>query len=141
MLVVAALLQSVQPASAQPAPVQGARLIITPAEPMVVAEDTLRLQARVVDASGQPVPTAQIRFVAAGGVFEGRVDPDGLVRSGSTGTLPVTIVAQILSVHAHTACGSAHGGRSCGDDHRGRSDPSGGRTTVGAGTGGEERGW
>ncbi len=102
MLVVAALLQSAQPATAQPAPVQGARLIITPAEPVVVAEDTLRLQARVVDASGQPVSTAQIRFVAAGGVFEGRVDPDGLVRSGSTGTLPVTVVAQIPGATAIT---------------------------------------
>ncbi|HEY0931316.1 MAG TPA: Ig-like domain-containing protein, partial [Gemmatimonas sp.] len=102
MLVVAALLQAAQPAAAQPAPAQGTRLVITPAEPVVVAEDTLRLQARVVDASGQPVSAAQIRFVAAGGVFEGRVDPDGLVRSGSTGTLPVTVVAQIPGFAALT---------------------------------------
>ena len=95
MFVVAALLQASPAAASQPAPVQGARLVVTPAEPVVVAEDTLRLQARVVDGSGRAVPSAQVRFVAAGGVFEGRVDPDGLVRSGSTGTLPVTIVAQI----------------------------------------------
>ncbi len=62
---------------------------------MVVAQDTLRLSARLLDASGQPVPGAQIRFIAAGGRFEGTVDPTGLVRSGSTGTIPVTVLAQV----------------------------------------------
>lgn len=87
-LLTAALLQPQPPA-------RGAKLEISPAEPVVVAEDTLRLKARVLDANGQPVPGAAIRFIAAGGRFEGSVDPDGLVRSGSTGTLPVTIVAQM----------------------------------------------
>jgi hypothetical protein len=80
-------------AAAQPP--RAARLEISPADPVVVAEDTLRLSARVLDASGQPVPGATIRFIAAGGRFEGEVQPDGLVRSGSTGTLPVTVVAQM----------------------------------------------
>lgn len=111
LLVIAALLPSPSivmpvavPATApvvQP-PAQGARLVVTPADPVVVAEDTLRLRAQVVDAAGQPIANAQIRFVAAGGVFEGRVEPDGLVHSGSTGTLPVTVVAQIVGQPAIT---------------------------------------
>ena len=76
-------------------PTRTVRLEVSPADPVVMAEDTLRLRARVVDASGQAVSGAQVRFVAAGGRFEGTVEPDGLVRSGSTGTLPVTVVAQI----------------------------------------------
>lgn len=80
-------------AAAQPP--KAAKLEITPANPVVVAEDTLRLSARVLDANGQPVPGANIRFIAAGGRFEGAVEPTGLVRSGSTGTLPVTVVAQL----------------------------------------------
>ncbi|MEN9509449.1 MAG: hypothetical protein RLZZ621_2012 [Gemmatimonadota bacterium] len=87
-LVLAALLH-------QQPPVRAPRLDIMPADPVVIAEDTLRLRARVLDASGQPVPNATIRFVAAGGRFEGTVDGEGLIRSGSTGKLPVTIVAQI----------------------------------------------
>ena len=81
--------------SLQSQPPKAATLEVSPAEPVVVAEDTLRLRARVLDANGQPVPGAVIRFIAAGGRFEGGVDPDGLVRSGSTGTMPVTIVAQM----------------------------------------------
>ena len=111
LLVIAALLPSpsivmpvavpvVMPVVQPPAP--GARLVVTPADPVVVAEDTLRLRAQVVDAAGQPIANAQIRFVAAGGVFEGRVEPDGLVHSGSTGTLPVTVVAQIVGQPAIT---------------------------------------
>ena len=79
----------------QPATSQGMRIEVQPANPVVTATDTLRLRARVLDAQGQPVPNAQVRFVAAGGRFEGEVEEDGLVRSGSTGTLPVTIVAQV----------------------------------------------
>ncbi|MFN9422133.1 Ig-like domain-containing protein [Gemmatimonas sp.] len=86
---VSASLAAVQPPSA-------AKLEITPANPVVIAEDTLRLRARVVDANGQPVPGTTIRFIAAGGRFEGAIDADGLVRSGSTGTMPVTVVAQIV---------------------------------------------
>jgi hypothetical protein len=86
---VSASLAAVQPPSA-------AKLEITPANPVVIAEDTLRLRARVLDANGQPVPGSTIRFIAAGGRFEGAIDADGLVRSGSTGTMPVTVVAQIV---------------------------------------------
>jgi hypothetical protein len=72
-----------------------ARVEVTPANPTVTAQDTLRLRARALDAAGRPVPNASFRFVAAGGRFEGAVEADGLVRSGSTGVLPVTVVATV----------------------------------------------
>src|SRR5688500_8749816 len=74
----------------QPSPI--ARVIVTPANPVVTAQDTIRLKAEAVDAQGKPVPDVQLRFVAAGGSFEGTVEPDGLVHSGSTGTIPVSVV-------------------------------------------------
>ena len=100
-----ALLASVAMQTQQPAANQGLRIEVQPANPVVVAQDTLRLRARVLDARGQPVPNAQIRFIAAGGRFEGEVEENGLLHSGSTGTLPVTIVAQVpgTAVHADLA--------------------------------------
>jgi hypothetical protein len=83
-----------QPAVAQPSP-RPVRIVISPENPVVIAEDTLRLRARVYDAGGTEVRGARVRFVPAGGRFEGDVDPTGLVQSGSTGTLPVTVVAQV----------------------------------------------
>jgi len=89
-LLASALLQAQQPAANN-----GMRIEVLPATPVVFAQDTLRLRARLLNAEGQPVQGAQIRFIAAGGRFEGEVEEDGLVRSGSTGTLPVSIVAQV----------------------------------------------
>ena len=90
-LLSATLLQ-VQPPAPQQSPY---RLEILPRDPVVVAQDTLRLRPRLLDAAGQPV-SAEFRFQASGGArFEGRVDSTGLVRSGSTGTIPVTIIAQV----------------------------------------------
>lgn len=59
---------------------------------MVVAHDSLRLRAQVVDADGRPVPEAEVRFVPAGGVFEGAVREDGTVVAGSVGVIPVGVV-------------------------------------------------
>ena len=81
------------PQELSPSPI--ARVEVTPAEPRVVAQDTLRLRARALDARGNEIPGAMIRFVAAGGRFEGVVQEDGLVLSGATGTLPVTVVATV----------------------------------------------
>jgi hypothetical protein len=72
-----------------------ARVVVTPAKPVMVAGDTLRLRAQALDASGQPVPGARIRFQADGGAFEAEVDSAGLVRSGATGTIPVVAVATL----------------------------------------------
>jgi hypothetical protein len=91
LLLLAALLQA--PAQQPPSPIH--RIIVSPESPSVVAQGTLQLEARAVDAAGNPVPNARIRFVPAGGRFEGTVEETGLVRSGSTGTLPVTVVATV----------------------------------------------
>ena len=73
-----------------------ARLDVAPANPAMIAQDTLRLSARAFDAAGAPVPGVRFRFVQSSGArFEGRVDTTGLVRSGSTGTIPVTVVALV----------------------------------------------
>ena len=73
-----------------------ARLDVSPANPTMIAQDTLRLTARALDAAGAAVPGVRFRFVQSSGArFEGRVDSTGLVRSGSTGTIPVTVVALV----------------------------------------------
>src|SRR5688500_6938393 len=86
------------PAQQPPADVPAspiARVVVTPANPVVQAQDRLRLAAQALDAQGRAVPGATIRFVGAGGSFEGRVDADGLVHSGSTGTIPVSVVGLV----------------------------------------------
>ena len=92
-----AVLQA-QPADPQaattPSPI--ARVVVTPAKPVMSARDTLQLSAQALDASGRPVPNVRYRYIGSGGArFEGRVDSTGLVRSGSTGTIPVTVVALV----------------------------------------------
>ncbi|MGH7630653.1 MAG: Ig-like domain-containing protein [Gemmatimonadales bacterium] len=70
-----------------------AKVVISPAHPEVVAGDSLRLTAEALDAAGQAVPGAQIRFSPAGNVPLAQVEPDGLVRSGAVGTMPVVAAA------------------------------------------------
>ncbi len=77
----------------QPAQPTEFHVVVTPAAPVVIVRDTLRLHAHAVDAQGRPVPNARISFVAAGFSFEARVDTTGLVHSGAVGTFPVTAVA------------------------------------------------
>jgi hypothetical protein len=85
-----------QPASPQLPPSPIAKLVVTPAKPVMTAQDTLRLTAQALDASGKPVGNVRYRYIGSGGArFEGRVDTTGLVRSGSTGTIPVTVVALV----------------------------------------------
>ena len=80
-----------------------ARVVVTPAKPEMIAGDTLRLRAQALDASGQPVPNARIRFQADGGSDEADVDSVGLVRSGATGTIPVVVVATVPGARPVTA--------------------------------------
>ena len=80
-------------AAAAPSAPQIASLQIMPAERSMRARDTMRLRVRALDASGNEVLGAAIKFGSAGGWFEGAVEPDGLIRSGSTGTMPVTVSA------------------------------------------------
>ncbi len=75
----------------QPAP----RVVIEPANPSVRAGDTLRLRARVLDPSGNPVPGVRLRWFAAGrSSHEGGVDSTGLVSGSYPGKLIVTVLAQ-----------------------------------------------
>ena len=90
------LQQSPPPQQGTPSPV--ARIVVTPAKPVVSTGDTLRLTAQAVDASGQPVPNARIRFSGQGARFEGSVDSLGLVTAGATGTIPVAVVALVPGV-------------------------------------------
>jgi hypothetical protein len=99
LLLVAALLQVPAQAQQPPSPIQ--RIVVTPANPTVAAQDSLQLRAQALDAAGNPIANARIRFVpagvlfGAGGRFEGSVREDGVVVAGSTGTLPVTVVATV----------------------------------------------
>lgn len=97
LLVLASVMQQGQTPPRQsalpPSPV--ARIVVTPASPSVVAQDSLRLSARALDAAGNPVPNAIIRFMGSGARFEGVVTGDGLVTSAATGRLPVTVIASV----------------------------------------------
>jgi len=98
-LALLASLQSQAPATPPPAalpPSPIAKIVVTPGSPTLTAGDTLRLYAQALDSAGKPVENARIRFQSAGGRFEGRVDSTGLVMSGSTGTIPVSVVASVV---------------------------------------------
>ncbi|MCU0647567.1 MAG: Ig-like domain-containing protein [Gemmatimonadaceae bacterium] len=96
-----ALLAALQPPPAAPAQPPAtplprpAKIEIAPAKPVMYAQDTLRLSARVLDAEGKVIPQATVRWMRAGGAFEGSVRQDGLVESGATGTIPVVAVATV----------------------------------------------
>ncbi|MBK9549528.1 MAG: Ig-like domain-containing protein [Gemmatimonadetes bacterium] len=96
-LLLAAFQQGQTPAPAQglpPSPI--AKIEITPAAPSMTARDTMRLRARALDAAGREVPNVTVRFVLASGArFEGRVTTDGLVSSGATGRLPISVIASV----------------------------------------------
>ena len=89
-----------QPAAPALADSPVAKVVVTPDNPVMDAGDTLRLSAQAFDSAGQALPAARIRFSAQGGRFEGRVDSTGLVMSGSTGTLPVSVIASIPGARA-----------------------------------------
>ncbi len=90
--VLAALALHLSTAAAQQPAV--AKVVISPAHPEVVAGDSLRLTAEALDSGGQPMTGAQIRFSPAGNA-PAQVEPDGLVRGGAVGTLPVVAAAVV----------------------------------------------
>jgi hypothetical protein len=92
---VASLSQAAQPYGGGLPQSPIAEIVVKPARLTVVAGDTLRIVAEALDAQGRKVGNAQIRYFVTGGFFEGVVEPDGLVRSGSTGKIPVNIVATV----------------------------------------------
>jgi hypothetical protein len=70
-----------------------ARLQILPANRAIAAGDSLRLEVRALDARGNVIPNATIRFTAQGGRFQGGVDSTGMVRGGTPGTVPIAVLA------------------------------------------------
>lgn len=89
---VLALLTALQQPSATPSL---ARVAVTPATPVVVAGDSLRLRAQALDAQGQPIAGVRILFAPTGPGFEGSVDSTGLVQAGAVGSFPVTAIAMV----------------------------------------------
>jgi hypothetical protein len=83
------------PVAAQEPNTSGMRIVVTPANPVVTAGDTIRLGAHVVDASGNRVEGMRVRFQQQGARFEAFVDSTGLVVGGVTGTVPVAMVAVV----------------------------------------------
>src|SRR5205085_1301829 len=81
-----------QPSSALPAsPV--ARIEITPRTRNVVAGDSIRLQARALDAAGRPVVGARIFFTQRSGSGQGLIDSTGMVIASSVGRMPFQVTA------------------------------------------------
>ena len=79
------------------------RIIVTPTNPRMVAKDTLRLSARLVDAAGATIPNVRVRFFAGSGGFEAHVDTTGLVTSGAVGKIPVVVSALVPGSRPITA--------------------------------------
>jgi hypothetical protein len=82
-------------AAAQEPNASAMRIVVAPANPVVTAGDTLRLNAHVVDATGKAVEGVRVRFQQQGARFEAFVDSAGLVVGGVTGTVPVAISAVV----------------------------------------------
>ena len=97
LLALAALMQQAPqaPASSLAASPVARIAFASGTELTMVAGDSVRLAARALDAKGEPVPNANIRYFLTGGYFEGSVDTSGLVRSGATGSIVVGAVATV----------------------------------------------
>src|SRR3954471_16619004 len=95
-LVASALLASQQQQAAPqlpPSPI--IRIEIAPRARTLVAGDSMRLQARALDANGQPVPGAVIHFTMRGGQMEGSIDSTGFVVGSTIGKLPFNVTAVV----------------------------------------------
>src|SRR5688572_10479657 len=88
-----AMQQTPTPTPAPPPPPPTMHVVVSPANPAVVAGDSLRLTAAVYDSAGKPVPNARVRW--AGGSFEGRVDSTGVLRGGSRATFVVYAIPSV----------------------------------------------
>jgi hypothetical protein len=101
MRILLALLCPLATAAAQQPPQTGnalppspvARIELTNRVQKLTAGDSVDLQARALDANGQPVPSARIFFSSRSDFGEGRVDSTGRVVASSVGKLPINVVA------------------------------------------------
>ena len=69
---------------------QGPRIEITPARAEVQVGQSLQMSARVLDASGNPIPSVKVIWFGGG---DGVVDSTGLVRGGFRGYIEVVAMA------------------------------------------------
>ena len=76
--------------AAAPTPV--ARVVLATPRTTVVVNDSVRLEARALDANGRPLPEAKIVFKSVGPA-QAQVEEDGLVRAGSVGDVPLIATA------------------------------------------------
>ncbi len=81
----------------QPTASRVARIVVTPANPVVVAGDTLRLRAEALDSAGRPIANALVHFFASAYAEElGAIDETtGLLHAGFRGFFPVRVVAGV----------------------------------------------
>jgi len=81
-----------QPGAQTPHPV--ARIVVEPADAVIVVGDSVRLRGTALDSAGQPVAGAEVRFFGRG--FEGAVDREtGVVRGGARGVLALSAIALV----------------------------------------------
>jgi hypothetical protein len=71
-----------------------ARLEVTPARLELAVGDSLQLSARALDASGKPIPDANI-FFRPEGLAAAQVDSAGMVRAGGVGDVLVLVTALV----------------------------------------------
>ncbi len=98
LILAPATIAAQQPAAPAPAPAPSriARIVVSPVQKVIIAGDSMRFSAEARDANNNVIPGVQFRWSRGSFArFEGRMDPDGLLVSGSTGTLPITVVAII----------------------------------------------
>ena len=94
----AALQQQPAPATpAQPPVSPVARIAVNPANPTVVAGDSIVLRGEAMDSAGRPVPNATVRFF--GGQFEGHVEGN-VIKAGFRGIIAVRAVAMVPGYRA-----------------------------------------
>ena len=89
ILLSAALLQATPQLPASPV----TRIEITPRVRTIVAGDSMRFQARALDANGKVVPDAHISFTMRGGSGEGSIDSTGFVVASTIGKMPFIVTA------------------------------------------------
>ena len=95
-LALLALLQPPTPAEPRTLPASPvARIIVTPAARTVTAGDSIQLSAEAVDAAGQPIRNAIIRFQPTGGEGVAGIDSTGRIIASSVGKIPINVVALV----------------------------------------------
>jgi hypothetical protein len=100
-----AVLQQAQAPAAPPPPSPIAKVEVTPGGGEVPIGGTMKFTARALDASGQPVPKAQIGWFVGGDI--GDVDTTGLFTGGYQGYARVTAVGFIPGQDGSQVFGSA----------------------------------